>query len=236
MPFQLTEPTKVSITKTNTRTEIHGEDRVRAIDICFKLEGSNELLDLIQPGLRQHHFHSKALDAKQDSLPDVLVPLPDLRFPNLPRSYAYTLGSTGKLRGYRFVWDFDVEESHVDFTDVALSKLTYEIEDDPGRCTIFGTIQYNGEELEDNEMYGELSGLGADGDIYIKLIAPGELLPAKKGYRAGRPDTPQGEVVPDGQGELGDVEEDADADGDDEPLDQSTPEGAFAATAEGGGE
>jgi hypothetical protein len=196
MPFQLTEPTKVSITKTNTRTEIHGEDRVRAIDICFKLEGSNELLDLIQPGLRQHHFHSKALDAKQDSLPDVLVPLPDLRFPNLPRSYAYTLGSTGKLRGYRFVWDFGVEESHVDFTDVALSKLTYEIE----------------------------------------LIAPGELLPAKKGYRAGRPDTPQGEVVPDGQGELGDVEEDADADGDDEPLDQSTPEGAFAATAEGGGE
>lgn len=227
MAFELTEATKVAITKTNPRTELHGEERVRAIDICFKLEGSNELLDLIQPGLRAHHFHSKALDARQDSLPDMLVPLPDLRFPNLPRSYAYTLGSTGKLRGYRLIWDWGTEDDHVDFSDVALSKLTYEIEEDPARCVINATLQFNGEELADNELYGELSGLGTDGDIHIKLIAPGEPMPAKKGYRAGRPDTPQGDSTPEGQQSLGD-----DTDDEAEGLDPDSPEGRLAATSE----
>lgn len=230
MPFELQEATKVAITKTNPRTELHGDERVRAIDICFKLEGDNTLLDLIQPGLREHHFHSKALDAQQESLPDMLVPLPDLRFPNLPRGYAYTLGSTGKLRGYRFIWDWGIEEGHVDFSDVALSKLTYEIEEDPARCTIYGTIQYNGDELSDNELYGELSGMGTDGTAYIRLIAPGELLPAKRGYRAGHPDTAPKAAV-EGQQELGEAEEDEDPDPEGDELDPSTPEGALAATA-----
>jgi hypothetical protein len=225
MAFELPEATKVAITKTNPRTELHGDERVRAIDICFKLEGDNILLDRIQPGLREHHFYSKALEARQESLPDMLVPLPNLRFPSLPRSYAYALGSTGKLRGYRFIWDWGIEEGHVDFADVALSKLTYEIDEDPGRCTIYGTIQYNGEELADNALYGELSGLGTDGDAFIRLIAPGDLLPAKKGYRAGKPDTPpRGDDASDDL----DLHEDPDPDGDE--LDPDSPEGRLAAS------
>ena len=84
-----------------------------------------------------------------------------------------------------------------------------------------GTISYNGEELENNDLFGELSGLAAEGEISIKLLAPAELVQAKKGYRAGKPDTPP-PPADSGSGKL-------DLDGDDEndgPKEQ-TPESAF---------
>jgi hypothetical protein len=72
---------------------------------------------------------------------------------------------------------------------VVLANLHYELAEG-GSVTIMGTIQYNGEELENNDVYGELSGLASEGEISAMLLAPAELLPAKKGYRAGKPDTP----------------------------------------------
>lgn len=187
MTFQLAEATKVTITNSNPRRELHGEERVRAIDITFALKGENTLLDMIEPGLREHHFCNHALKQGQEPLPEVIVPLPNLRFPHLPQAYAYRKGE--KFRGYRFVWDWGVEGDRVDFTDAVLTGLQYEI-NEGGSVLIKGTIQYNGEELQDNDVYGELAGLASEGEVFIKLIAPPELLPAKKGYRAGKPDTP----------------------------------------------
>ena len=60
MSFELIEPTKVTITNANPRRELHGEDKVRAIDIAFTLTGENTLLDLLEPGLREHHYCNKA--------------------------------------------------------------------------------------------------------------------------------------------------------------------------------
>ena len=113
--------------------------------------------------------------------------------PQLPLAYHYGKGQ--KWRGYRFIWDWGLNESHVDFTDAVLSNLQYELSEG-GSVTIKGAISYNGEELENNDPFGELSGLAAEGEISIKLLAPAELVQAKKGYRAGKPDTPA--TTPDG--------------------------------------
>jgi len=216
--FQLEKPTQITITNANPRRELHGDEKVRAIDIACSLTGENTLLDLIEPGLREHHYCNHALDAGQDSLPNVLVPLPNLRFPRLPLAYNFAKGE--KWRGYRFVWDYGIDEAHVDFTDVVLTNLHYEISEG-GSVKIMWTVQYNGDELQDNDVYGELSGLASEGEISVTLLAPAELMPVKKGYRAGKPDAP---APTDGEGELLPLE---DADGG--PV---TPEDAFIATAD----
>lgn len=217
MAFALNEPTAVTITNVNPRSEFHGEEKVRALDLSFTLQGENTLLDLIQDGLREHHFCNKAADAQQDSLlPAELIPLPNLKHPNLPTSYHYQKGV--KLRGYRFVWDYGLEGEHVDFQDVVLSNLQYEIFEG-GTVTVKGTIQYNGEELQDNILHGELTGLASEGEIYIKLIPPAILQVAKKGYRAGKPDT---QPTPEKNPDQLDLE-----------AGQQSPEAAFAMAAMG---
>ncbi|CAN7323095.1 hypothetical protein LJR084_001865 [Variovorax sp. LjRoot84] len=198
MSFQLEEVTQILVTNANPRRELHGEERVRAIDIAFSVKGENTLLDLIEPGLREHHYFNKALKDGQEALPGVIIPLPNLRYPKLPQAYSYAKGE--KYRGYRFIWDWGTDGAHVDFTDVVLANLHYELHEG-GSVTIMGTIQYNGEELQDNDVYGELSGLASEGEIYAKLLAPAELIPVKKGYRAGKPDTPPADQPPgDGSG------------------------------------
>lgn len=232
MHFQLEKPTQLVCSNANTRTELHGEDRVRAIDLAFCLTGENTLLDLILPGLREHHFCNTALKAGQEVLPGVLIPLPNLRFPKLPQSYHYAKGE--RWRGYRFVWDWGTDGAHVDFRDAVLSNLHYELIEG-GSCKLYFTVQYNGEELANNDLYGELAGLASMGDVFIQLLPPVELQPAKKGYRAGKPDTPPRSAnADDDQGDLlqaGDDDADGDEDGGD--TGPQTPEGALAAAVAG---
>ena len=214
--FQLVEPTQVTITNANPRRELHGEEKVRAIDLAFVLRGDNALLDLIQPGLREHHFCNRAAEAHQQELPDMLVPLPNLKHPNLPTIYHYQKGV--KLRGYRFVWDYGIQDARVDFSDAVLANLQYEIFEG-GSVEVKGTIQYNGEELQDNDLYGELSGLASEEPIFIKLLAPATAQVAKKGYRAGQADTPPAPEIDPAQRNLEEG--------------QQTPEDAFAQAAMG---
>ena len=223
MSFELATVTKILITNANPRRELHGEEKVRAIDLSFALAGENTLLDLIEPGLREHHYCNKALKAGQETLPDVAIPLPNLRHPKLPLSYDYAKGE--KYRGYRFIWDWGTEDRHVDFTDVVLAKLAYDIAEG-GSVKITGTIQYNGEDLQDNDLYGELAGLASEGEIHIQLLAPAELIAVKKGYRAGKPDTPA-KSVDDAQEDLPGTDGDGEQSDENWPFAQGSVEAAF---------
>lgn len=231
MNFQIETVTQVLCTNANARTEIHGDERVRALDLNFCLTGENTLLDLIQPGLREHHFFNNAMKAGQEVLPGMLIPLPNLRFPKLTQSYHYAKGE--RWRGYRFTWDWGTEGAHVDFRDAVLSNLHYELLEG-GTCKVYFTVQYNGEELANNDVYGELAGMASMGEVYIQLLPPVELQPAKKGYRAGKPDTPPRASGSDdeGQGELLGGEGGPD---DDDNAAPQTPEGALAAAVAGEG-
>ena len=221
MLFQLSEVTKVAVTNTNPRREFHGEEKVRAIDISMCVSGENTLLDLIEDGLRAHHYYNREALAGQDTFPTVTVPLPNLRFPRLPLTYHYAKGE--KWRGYRLVRDFGLEDESFDFDDVVISSIHYELADG-GSCKVFFTISYNGDELTDNDLYGRLSGLASEGDIHIKLLAPAGVVPVKKGYRAGKPDTPSTEPEDGAQQSL------EGAAGGEEPA-AGSPEAAFIASS-----
>lgn len=219
MQFELPEITKVNFTNANVRRELHGEEHVRAVDLAMTIEGENTLLDKLETGLREHHFCNKALAAGQEPLPDVIVPLPNLRHTNLPTKIQYAKGQ--KMRGYRFVLDFGLGgDSNIDFTDCVLTGLWYEIFEG-GSVTVGFTVQYNGDELCDDETYGRLAGLATVGEGYVQIIAPPMLTLVKgKGYRSGKPDTP----ATTDEGDLLDQDEE---DGDFAP---GTPEAAMVAS------
>lgn len=224
MPFELPEVTQVEITKVNVRTELHGEERVLAVDLRCRLTGENLILDRIKQGLREHFYWNKALVAGQETLPEVIIPLPNLRHPELPtEGISFEHGPKGKSRGYRFIRDYGVDEARWDFSDVAMSSVLLKELHEGGSATIEWTLSYNGDELADTDTLNAVVRLGVEGSIHMKLLAPAELMPMKKGYRAGRSDTPQPNSDDDGQGKLADGDDD-EADGD--PL---TPESALAA-------
>lgn len=194
MHFQLPELTAVRCTNANPRTELHGKDengddnRVRGIDLAFVLTTENTVLDEIAPGLRAHFFRNKAADASQGSLPDVVIPLPNIRFPELGTEDIKW--KAPKSRGYRWIWDWGREEQHVDLSDVAMGGISLTLHEG-GTTDVKFSISYNGDELADNTLYGELCGLAAMGELHIQLFAPAEPVPVKKGWRSGKADEPQ---------------------------------------------
>lgn len=222
--FQLPEVTPVRCTNANPRTELHGKDedgkekRVRAMDLTFEYSTENTVLDEIAPGLRGHFYRNKAADAAQEPLPDVVIPLPNIRYPQLKTDEVKW--EQPKSRGYRWIWDWGREERHVDFTDAAMGSMFVTLREG-GTVDVKFTVSYNGDELNDNEVYGELCGLATMSDVHIQLFAPAELIPVAKGWRSGKADTPQ---LKDGGGELLDT----DPNGELEEQPEGTPEGALA--------
>jgi len=196
MPFELQAVTQVKFTNSKPRSEFHGEEHVRAIDISMTISGENTLLDLIEKGLREHHYCNKALQAGQEPLPDVIIPLPNLRFPKLPARTTYG-SKKDRARGYRFTLDYGLGAeagSNVDLTDCVLANVWYELMEG-GTSKIGFTVQYNGDELNDDALYGRLAGLATMGEGHVQLIAPPVLQLVKgKGWRSGKEDTPAGQV------------------------------------------
>lgn len=235
MPFELQTVTEVTFTNANTRPEFHGEEHVRAVDITMRLKGENTLLDLIEKGLREHHFCNHSLQAGQEPLPEVVIPLPNLRHPKLPTKFAYAKGE--KWRGYRFTQDYGLGEeggSNLDFTDCVLTGISYEIFEG-GSVEIGFTIQYNGDELADDGVYGRCAGLATEGTGHVQIIAPPTLtlVKGKGSYRSGKPDAPPAGDG-DGGGDLLDGDGDGDGDGGHAGgEDEDTPERALERAAAG---
>lgn len=228
MKFELTQPTEVTITNVNGRVELHGEDRVQAVDIAFTLTGPNTLLDMLKPGLREHFYFNAAKKAGQKALL-ADEPLPNLRHAELPaEGIAFRKGE--KWRGYRFQRDYGTQGAVLDFTDAVLSGIKFDCLEG-GTVTIYGTIQYNGEELADRDVLGDVISLAVERNIHMVLLAPPELLKVGKGYRANRPDTKPSAGAAAGQRELGEGGDgdDDDEQADDDREDTSTATGAFLA-------
>ena len=226
MAFELQTVREVTFTNSNPRSEFHGEEHVRAIDISMTISGENTLLDLIEPGLREHEYTNRDLKAGQKPLPDVAVPLPHRRFPHLPEKVQYAKGD--KWRGYRFVIDYGLGAeagSNVDLTDCVLASLWYELQEG-GTVTVGFTVQYNGDELNDDRLYGRLAGLATLGEGHVQLLAPAALLPVKKGWRSGKADATTEPT--DGGGKL--FEQPEDGTDDDVVHEPGSPEAALAAS------
>lgn len=68
--------TEVLVRSVNVRSENFGNDHVPAIDIGFRLTGSNKLLDLIDPEIRKRFYKAAPKNATQPEL-DGVEPLSD---------------------------------------------------------------------------------------------------------------------------------------------------------------
>lgn len=131
------------LSNLNIRTEMHGDERQRAVDLQFDFSGSNHLLSKLHPDLR--HMHYKAQETK-DMISDDHTPV--LRFPlmgpiswdlEIPRTRLQLHGETpaddvvlgdGKTNKFKLTmldggtvkWHFRVQFSNPD--DKAIAGLS----------------------------------------------------------------------------------------------------------------
>lgn len=78
--FQLLTPQLATIASVTNRTEKHGDEEVPAISIGLKVTTSNQILDLLYPGMRQTLYMRPE---GQDELPGVEETTPLLRTPGI---------------------------------------------------------------------------------------------------------------------------------------------------------
>lgn len=198
-PFALEAITQCSLKHINVRRELHGEEQVPAFDLKFSLEGSNSMLDLLDPALRQMLYYSEAKEAGQEGLPDVLVVLPNLRFPKLSQG-KFTWAKGEKWKGYRFVMDYGLgdQKSNMEFPECTVKVLGFEVKEG-GTCVLEWQVQYSGDHLTE-ELRGRLTGI-TDEPVFIQLL-PSPTLQLVKGKPKAEP---VAEQEPEAEPDAGDI-------------------------------
>jgi len=101
MPFDLTDQ-MVTLNSVTPRTETHGEDRVFAISLGFKLSGPNTLLDRLSAALRPMLYRG---DEGQEDIPGVEASTPYLRLPGVEQ-----LNIRGQLTGWTLTVGYGIGE------------------------------------------------------------------------------------------------------------------------------
>jgi hypothetical protein len=101
MPFDLTDQ-MVTLNSVTPRTETHGEDRVFAISLGFKLSGPNTLLDRLSAALRPMLYRG---DEGQEDIPGVEASTPHLRLPGVEQ-----LNIRGELNGWTLTAQYGIGE------------------------------------------------------------------------------------------------------------------------------
>lgn len=203
MTFELTNVTECTLTHVNLRKEFHGEEKVQAIDLNFSIEGSNDLLDLVDPTLRELHYFNRAEVVGQETLPDTIRILPDLRAPKL-NGQKFKYGGNDKYKGYGFEQDFGLGAaagSNIFFTDASAGKFAYETKEG-GTVKLDFQVSYSGDSLTDDAMTRLVRAEGEK--VFIKLLAP-SVLTLVKGGKVPKAAAEGGEDEGDGQGELDDL-------------------------------
>lgn len=220
MTFELTEVTECTLTHVNLRKEFHGEEKVQAIDLNFSIEGNNDLLDLVDPVLREMHYYNHAEVAGQERMPETIRVLPDLRAPKL-NGQKFKYGGNDKYKGYGFEQDFGLGAeagSNIFFTDASAGKFSYETKEG-GTVKLEFQVSYSGDSLTDDAMTRLVRAEGEK--VFIKLLAPSVLTLVKGGKAPKAADPEDGEQL------------DIIGDGEEEPDGDETPEAAFTAAHAG---
>src|SRR4051812_11161135 len=123
--FEFTEVTETELKNVHFSKVMHGKELVQAVYLSFERVGANDILDVIDPVLREMHYFSQAEAAGQERMPDAIRVLPDLRAPKNQRVMKY--GGTDMYKGYKFELDYGLGgESNITFTDASAGKHVYE--------------------------------------------------------------------------------------------------------------
>ena len=93
--FNLPVASRLKLTKTTPRKEIHGEDHVQAISLRLRWETSNEHLALLHANLKDMLFHRTPAVEAQELIEGVDAITPNLRVPDVALPLKLTIDFTG---------------------------------------------------------------------------------------------------------------------------------------------
>lgn len=91
--FSLDHWTMAKVTHVNKRTENHGDAPVHVVDLSWKIEGPNTILDGIHPSLRATLYRA----AKSQTLPTVIETTPELASEHLVGPHDIRFEGTGYM-------------------------------------------------------------------------------------------------------------------------------------------
>lgn len=216
MSFELTTVTQAKLLHVNHRKEFHGDEQILAVDLNFEWETGNDALDLLDPQLRQALYWNAAATEGQETLPEVLKVLPNLRVPLL-NGGKFKYRGNDKFKGYDFVLDYGLgdAEANVEFEDCAVGK--YEVEaKEGGTVVIRWQVSYAGDRITEGTLFKLIA--HEQKTVFITLKAPAVLVLVKGGKA---PKAAAGEQQEDLLDDASDEHEE----------DEVTPESALAASA-----
>lgn len=151
----------------NSRLELHGDEKVPAMDLRLSVTALNELLDMLHPKLRPALYFNEAADSGQQQAVGVKEVLPNLVFPTL-NGCTFKWGTKEKLHGYRVWIEYGIGEPMF-FELCKVVGREFEVIEG-GSVTLTFTVQISGEQLGDHER-AVLTG-PMDGEIKVRLLAP----------------------------------------------------------------
>lgn len=169
--FEFLNPLVATLTNVNTRKELHGDEHVQAVDMSFKADFPNSILDsLIAAGLCSALYWNAAAEAGQDELEGVAKILPNLRFPRL-NGQRYVWGGKDKLQGYVITIEFGLGDaiSNIELELCSVSGRVFETKEG-GTVTLYWRVQ-NASDRLDMETCGKLVLLGGE-QVTMTLRAP----------------------------------------------------------------
>ena len=169
--FEFATPTVVQMLNVNTRKELRGDQHVQAVDLSFKSDFPNTILDeLFQPGLREAMYYSAADESGQERIEGVPDTLPNLRFSRL-NAGRFGWGGKDKLVGYLLRMEFGLGDaiSNIELELCKVSSRAFEAKEG-GTVTVFWKVQ-NASDRLDLETCGKLVLLGGE-EVTMTLTAP----------------------------------------------------------------
>lgn len=169
--FEFLTPIAVMLLNVNTRKELHGEEHVQAVDLSFKADFPNSILnEIFADGLREAHYFNAAAETGQEEIDGIDSTLPNLRFPKL-NGQRFGWGGKDKLVGYVINIEFGLgdETSNIELELCKVSSRVFEPKEG-GTVTVSWKVQ-NASDRLDMETCGKLVLLGGE-EVTMSLRAP----------------------------------------------------------------
>jgi hypothetical protein len=175
--FELTQGTRLKVTKVTPRKELHGDDRVQAVSLRLRWETVNDSLAKLHPNLKDALFwRPPAAEAQQD-IEGQPQTVPFLRVPIMARPVKID----ADFSGYTLTIEHGIDDSSaLELYDVSLDKFAVDAKE--GGTAVIEFSAGSNKEVT-SALVGELCDLEGS-EIVVQMVAPKAPAPVIDGTQA----------------------------------------------------